>query len=300
MTTSGVTAEAQAYVDRRIPRDGHAIYARDYAGLGPAFVLMHGFPDNLRIYDALAPLLANAGRRVVAFDFLGYGRSDKPADYSYTTAGLEQDVEAVVTELGLERIVPVAHDASGPTAVNWGLANPDRVAALVLLNTYYGASPTLCVPEFISLFADPPYAELAAAFAAEPAQFGWLLAFQARQFQRQAPPALRRRARETLEPVIREQFAAKPSALAAFMSLTRELHHSLDANTCRTSELSTFAPPVSLIWGAGDAYLNRGVAEHLHSLFPTSRLMWLSAGHWPQIDAPELVAQAILGASIGP
>jgi short-subunit dehydrogenase len=33
---------------------------------------MHGFPDNLRIYAALAPLLAGAGRRVVAFDCLGY------------------------------------------------------------------------------------------------------------------------------------------------------------------------------------------------------------------------------------
>ena len=89
MSTPAVTAEAQAYAERRIPRAEYAIYVRDYSGSGPAFVLMHGFPDNLRIYDALAPLLANAGRRVVAVDFLGYGGSDKPADYSYTTAGLE-------------------------------------------------------------------------------------------------------------------------------------------------------------------------------------------------------------------
>ena len=87
---------------------------------------MHGFPDNLRIYDALAPLLAAAGRRVVAFDFLGYGGSDKPVGYRYTSAGLEDDLQAVVTALDLGPVVPVAHDASGPTAINWALAHPSR------------------------------------------------------------------------------------------------------------------------------------------------------------------------------
>ena len=46
---------------------------------------MHGFPDNTHLYDRLLPHLA--GRRpVVRFDFLGWGRSDKPAGYPYTAA----------------------------------------------------------------------------------------------------------------------------------------------------------------------------------------------------------------------
>ena len=76
--------DTSEFTEHRIERGGHAIYARHYAGTAPAFVLMHGFPDNLRICDSLAPLLAGAGRRVVAFDFLGYGGSDKPVDYRYT------------------------------------------------------------------------------------------------------------------------------------------------------------------------------------------------------------------------
>ena len=42
-------------------------------------MLPQGFPDDLRITSAVAPRLAAAGRRVVAFDLLGYGDSDKRA-----------------------------------------------------------------------------------------------------------------------------------------------------------------------------------------------------------------------------
>ena len=54
---------------------GGSLYVLDYAGEEPAIVLMHGFPDDHRIYDKLAPLLSP--RRVVTFDWLGYGRSDR-------------------------------------------------------------------------------------------------------------------------------------------------------------------------------------------------------------------------------
>jgi pimeloyl-ACP methyl ester carboxylesterase len=40
---------------------------------------MHGFPDNLHIYDRLVPALH--GRQVITFDFLGWGASDKPVDH---------------------------------------------------------------------------------------------------------------------------------------------------------------------------------------------------------------------------
>jgi haloalkane dehalogenase len=68
-----------SFIEHYVSRQQGRVYARDYEGVGPAFVLMHGFPDNLRIYDDLIPYLVAAGRRVVAFDFLGFGASDKPS-----------------------------------------------------------------------------------------------------------------------------------------------------------------------------------------------------------------------------
>jgi hypothetical protein len=79
MLDSRRAAAASLYTERWIPRGSNQLYARDYPGSGPAFVMLHGFPDNLQIYDDLASILSAAGRRVITFDFLGYGKSDKPS-----------------------------------------------------------------------------------------------------------------------------------------------------------------------------------------------------------------------------
>ncbi len=63
-----------AFTEHFVPREQGRVYARDYEGAGPAFVLMHGFPDNLKIYDDLVPYLVASGRRVVTFDFQGLWR----------------------------------------------------------------------------------------------------------------------------------------------------------------------------------------------------------------------------------
>ena len=68
------------FIEQFVQRNQHRIYVREYAGEGPAITLMHGFPDNLHLYDRLLPYLSPT-RRVVTFDFVGWGASDKPADY---------------------------------------------------------------------------------------------------------------------------------------------------------------------------------------------------------------------------
>ena len=49
--------DSKPFIEHRVDRGQGKVYARDYGGAGPAFVLMHGFPDNLRIYDDLIPYL---------------------------------------------------------------------------------------------------------------------------------------------------------------------------------------------------------------------------------------------------
>ncbi len=104
------------YEEHWVPRGRHLIYTREYGGEDPAVVLMHGFPENLHLYDRLAPHLS--GRRVIVFDFLGWGRSDKPAGYPYTADNQSRDLDAVIGHLELKDIVLVAHDASGPPAID--------------------------------------------------------------------------------------------------------------------------------------------------------------------------------------
>src|SRR5262249_26452192 len=66
-----------AYQETFVQRDQDRIYVRDHPGAEPAIILMHGFPDNVHLYDRLSPYLSPP-RRIVLFDFLGWGSSDKP------------------------------------------------------------------------------------------------------------------------------------------------------------------------------------------------------------------------------
>jgi len=71
----------------------------DHPGDAPAIVLMHGFPDDKHLYDRLlAHLLGH--RRVVTFDFLGWGESDKPSGYPYTATHQTGDLDARVRRAG--------------------------------------------------------------------------------------------------------------------------------------------------------------------------------------------------------
>ena len=178
MTSQSDTPVLANLTEHRVPRDGGSLYVRDHAGAGPAFVLLHGFPDNAHIYDDLIPHLAAAGRRIVTVDFLGFGASDKPKGALYSFPQQLADVEAVVDALELDRVIPVGHDAGGPAAVNFALRHPDRTAAVVLMNAFYGAAPGQLVPELIELFSYKPLQPLAQHFLASPQQFAWLVEFQ--------------------------------------------------------------------------------------------------------------------------
>ena len=93
-------------------------------------MLLHGFPDNSHIYDDLIPHVASAARRIISIDFLGFGASDKLDGAHYRFEQQLRDLETVVEAFGLEKIIPVGHDAGGPTAVNFALKHPERAAAV--------------------------------------------------------------------------------------------------------------------------------------------------------------------------
>jgi len=279
-----------AYREAFAPRGQHRIYAREYPGEEPAIVLMHGFPDNLHLYDRLVPYLSPS-RRVVTFDFLGWGASDKPAGYPYTASNQVGDLDAVITQLGLQHVVLVAHDASGPPAIDWALAKSERVAGLVLLNTYYCAMPTLRSPEAIWLFSTPVVRNVARPVSRVfgDAIFRGMYQWQVGRFFRDAE------VRNQFVPVLYQQFDATPSARPAFFRLNEDLLPTIRSRTKEIPKLSEFRRPVRIIFGDADPYLNEGVARRFHAFFPASELFLVpGARHFVQMDEPAEVARLIL------
>lgn len=283
-----------AFTEHRVQRDRGSVYVRDFPGSGPAFVVLHGFPDNSHIYDELIPHLVLAGRRTVAIDFLGFGASDKPEGAHYSFPQQLGDLEAVVEFLALDKIIPVGHDAGGPTAVNFGLKHPDRTAYVALMNAFYGEAPGLRVPEFIELFSNKNLKALHRHFLASPQQFAWLLNFQRDQMQVGLQEAQKARYTEFLGPIIDNNFRQRPSAGAAFAQMTYQLTDEVTANTARLTEFRRSDIPLLLIWGKADPYLHVTVAEYMRCQAKDSVLHVLEAGHWPQIDEPAEVARIML------
>jgi pimeloyl-ACP methyl ester carboxylesterase len=278
------------FVEHFVPRERHRIYAREYAGPEPTIILMHGFPDNLHLYDRLIPFLSPS-RRVVAFDFLGWGSSDKPLGYPYTASNQEGDLDSVVSQLKLGQVVLVTHDASGPPAIDWALNHSNQLAALILLNTYYCAMPTLRPPEAIFLFSTPLIRNVARPISGmlNDLIFRRMYWWQVGRFFRDAE------IRNKFVPLLYQQFEATPSTRPAFFRLNEDLLPTIRSRSKLASTLKELRRPVRIVFGDADPYLNSGVARKFHELFPASDLYLLpGARHFVQMDEPEEVARLIL------
>ena len=105
-------AESWRRRGRHLELEGHRIFTVDIPCTGtqvrPPLLVLHGFPTSSFDFHLVADGLA-ADRRVILFDMLGYGLSDKP-DRAYSFA-LQADIAmALVATLGLDRVGLLTHD----------------------------------------------------------------------------------------------------------------------------------------------------------------------------------------------
>ena len=87
---------------------GRRIHCFHQPGEGPLLLLLHGFPTCS--YDWRELIALEPGRAILAFDFLGFGLSDKPRDHEYTLAWQADLAEELVRRHGGGPVYLVAHD----------------------------------------------------------------------------------------------------------------------------------------------------------------------------------------------
>ncbi|WP_108791321.1 haloalkane dehalogenase [Erythrobacter sp. Alg231-14] len=111
------------YVDEG-PRDGEVI------------LLMHGQPSWSYLYRHMIPLLSEAGYRVIAPDNVGFGKSDKPVDWSSHTYQMHVDVmTGFVDAIEIENATLFAQDWGGLIGLRVVEQRPDRFARIMMSNT---------------------------------------------------------------------------------------------------------------------------------------------------------------------
>jgi haloalkane dehalogenase len=287
-----VTGAGVSTNEQRVETPHGRVFVRDVPGQDPPIVMMHGFPDDHRVYDKLLPRLSP--RRAVAFDWLGYGRSDRPEAARFSLDDHGSELAAVLDGLGIGRAVLVGHDASGPDAIAFAVAHPQRVAHLVLLNTIFGHQPALHLPEMIQLLADPALTPLADAMVNDEGQRLWLLQHTADQWGLDAvdPTSL------AIQSILPQFFgdADQPNALTSIRAWTADLFEALviQDELIDSGALKRLEIPVSIIFGEGDRYLNPTLAAEIAGLFQNPSLHLVkNASHWPQWNQPDTVAQLI-------
>ena len=104
-------------------------------GEGPTIVMIHGTPSWSFLYRNLIKILSKH-YRCVALDLLGFGLSDKPANFSYKPRAHAANFEALMKHLDLKNITLMVHDFGAPIGLAYAIKHPYNVQSIVMLNTW--------------------------------------------------------------------------------------------------------------------------------------------------------------------
>lgn len=107
------------------------LHVRDWGGAGAPVLLLHGLASSSRIWDRVAPALAERFR-TVGVDQRGHGQSDRPRDYSFDAVC--GDIPPLLDALGFDSAVVCGHSWGANVAVQLAADHPDRVNALTLVD----------------------------------------------------------------------------------------------------------------------------------------------------------------------
>ena len=109
-------------------------------GTGPRTLLcLHGEPTWSYLYRKMIPPFLAAGYRVVAPDFIGFGRSDKPAEDGFYTFDMHRDfLLNLIEKLNLSGITLAVQDWGGLLGLTVPMEMPARFERLLIMNTALG------------------------------------------------------------------------------------------------------------------------------------------------------------------
>jgi haloalkane dehalogenase len=251
----------------------------------PPLLFLHGNPTWSYLWRRPIAELSAKGHRCLAFDHMGFGRSEKPRRMSAYT--LERHVEnalGVIDELDLQDVTLVAHDWGGPIGLGAILERSERLNALVLMNTWAWELPSW-LPPFIREFRTEGLGEI--------------LALGGNLFVESIPGGM---ARRDPDPVMMEAYRAPfPDywSRAGTLAFQRDIplterDRSAPVISSIHERLPSLDVPVLLVWGMRDPVFQPVFLDQWRELFPRAEVAELEdASHFVVEDRPDAVIAAI-------
>jgi haloalkane dehalogenase len=250
----------------------------------PPIVMLHGNPTWSYMYRRPIELLTARGHRCVAFDHMGFGRSDKPPEpRRYILSNHVTNAVALLDQLDLHDVTLVMHDWGGPIGLGATLERRDRIRALVVMNTWAWELPSF-LPGFLRQFRTEGLGEILA--------LGGNLAVEA------IPGGM---ARRDPDPLMMEAYRAPfPDYWSRIGTLAFVRDVPLTENDVSAplmghihDSLSSLELPLQLVWGMRDRVFVPAFIQEWLALFPGSPVQELDASHYLVEDRPDEVAEAI-------
>lgn len=158
-TFGGTWPYAPRYFDHP---DGRLHYVDEGPPEAPPVVMVHGNPTWGYLYRRFIEAVVDAGYRAIVPDHLGFGRSDKPDQAELYEVPRHADrLDALLESLDLSDTTLVVQDWGGPIGLAWAARHPERVGALVILNTFCHRPPEdVPLPLPLKLFRTPGVGEV--------------------------------------------------------------------------------------------------------------------------------------------
>jgi pimeloyl-ACP methyl ester carboxylesterase len=285
-----LTNRVAAWRDRGSDEEfrGHRIHLFERGGAEPLLLLLHGFPSSS--YDWRLLLERETEHAVLAPDFLGFGLSDKPRDHTYTLHWQADLVEELVSRHGDGRpVFLVAHDMGTSVATELmardieGVLRMEVAGALLLNGSMIqgAASPTLGQRILRS-----PFGPVMSRLSSE-------------RFFRQQFGSIFSSGHPLTEQEAEDQWALICAGGGRTLShkTIRYMEERFRHAERWHGALRDWPKPLSLAWGMVDPVATSAVLDAVLDLRPQAQLTrFEDLGHYPQLEDPGRVAQALRGA----
>lgn len=281
---------------QRIAVDGLEVFVLDAPATAPEtgdpLLVLHGYPTCSFDWRSVIEPVCAAGRRVVLFDFLGFGLSDKP-DVRYSIRGYADTAEAVAKATGLERVVLVTHDLGDSVGgellarASEGSLELEVSNRIISNGSIYMDLVHLTAGQQMLLAAPDERIDLAA-MGIDPGQ--GFRAGVAGTFAR--PDEV-----DAEEMTAQWELASYQDGHQLLARTIRYIEDRLAEERRFTGAIEQHPSPLHIIWGKLDPVAMYAMATRLHEIRDDAPLVTLDAiGHYPMVEDPDGFSTAMLAA----